>query len=77
MGERVYAIMVMLSGGMMFAAVISQITKVTAARNPTQQLIIASMSELDTYLSLKKFPKPLKKAVRVRFESFALIVVRT
>jgi hypothetical protein len=74
MGERVYAILV-LSGGMMFAAVISQITKVTAARNPTQQLIIASMSELDTYLSQKKFPKPLKKAVRVRLSQSLLYLL--
>lgn len=65
MGERVFSIFVMLTGGIMFGAIISQITRLTEAQNPMQKLVNASMTELEVFLSLKQLPKHLKQSIKV------------
>ena len=59
--ERCYAILTMLCGGIMFGAVIAQVTRLIESRNPQARAFKMRMDELKAYLTEKKLPLQIKK----------------
>ena len=68
--ERIYSICVMLTGGVMFGAIISQIARLTESRNPNQKLVAINMTELSVYLQQKKFPQAMNSKIKVLIKGF-------
>ncbi len=58
--ERLYSIFSMLCGGVMFGAVIAQVTRVIESRNPQARAFKLKMNEFKAYLSEKQLPQTLK-----------------
>ncbi len=63
--ERLFCIATMLLGGVMFGAVISQVTRLIESRNPQAKAFKEKMDELKAYLNEKHLPNKLKNAAKV------------
>lgn len=63
--ERIYCIMTMLLGGVMFGAVIAQVTRLIESRNPQAKAFKEKMDELKAYLNEKHLPTRLKLLSKV------------
>jgi hypothetical protein len=63
--ERLYCIFTMLLGGVMFGAVIAQVTRLIESRNPQAKAFKEKMDELQAYLNEKHLPTRLKTAAKV------------
>ena len=59
-GERVYSILIMLVGSILFGAVISKITDVLDSRNIQKNEIVAKTEEFKEYLEERSYPTHLK-----------------
>ena len=68
--ERVYAILTMLCGGIMFGAVIAQVTRLIESRNPQARAFKMRMDELKAYLTEKKLPLSIKKSAKEAYSYF-------
>lgn len=62
--ERLYAIFTMLCGGVMFGAVIAQVTKLIESRNPQARAFKVKMDEIKAYLGEKNLPQKLKSEAK-------------
>lgn len=58
--EKLYAIFTMLIGSILFGAVIAQVTRLIATRNPQARIFKEKMDELKAYLNEKMLPPKLK-----------------
>ena len=63
--ERIYSIFTMVLGGVMFGAIIAQVTRLIESRNPQAKAFKEKMDELKAYLSEKHLPTKLKTAAKV------------
>lgn len=63
--ERLYAIVVMFTGGIVFGALISRVATLIEQQNPQAKEFKRHMDELKFFLSEFKFPKELTKRVKV------------
>ncbi len=64
-GERVYSILTMLCGGIMFGAMIGQVTRLIESRNPHAKLQKIKMTEMKSFLLEKRIPVKLKSRAKV------------
>lgn len=62
--ERLYCIFTMLLGGVMFGAVISQVTRLIESRNPQARAFKEKMDEVKAYLNEKVLPLKLKGQIK-------------
>jgi hypothetical protein len=67
--ERIYCIFTMVLGGVMFGAVIAQVTRLIESRNPQAKAFKEKMDELKAYLNEKHLPTKLKTAAKVPLTS--------
>ena len=65
--ERIYSIVVMLGGGILFGAIIGETTRLLEGRNPQAKLIKEKMNNLKGYLAEKALPLELKKEAKVAY----------
>jgi hypothetical protein len=63
--ERIYCIVTMLLGGVMFGAVIAQVTRLIESRNPQAKAFKEKVDELKAYLNEKHLPSKLKADAKV------------
>ena len=63
--ERIYSMITMLSGGILFGAVIAQITRLIESRNPQAKAFKERMGEIKAYLQEKMIPYKLKAKAKV------------
>lgn len=70
-GERVFSIIVMLLGSVLFGAVIAKIKDVMDSRNIQKNESIVKMEEFAEYMEEKSFPSYLRLKAKVRSELFA------
>ena len=69
-GERIYAIFTMLCGGIMFGAVIAQVTRLIEGRNPQARAFKQRMDELKAYLTEKNLPASVRKDAKEAYTYF-------
>lgn len=72
--EMLYSVATMLCGGILFGAVIAQVTRLIETRNPHARMLKAKMTELKSYLSEKSLPSKLKMKCMVLSHSFFVVV---
>lgn len=65
--ERVFAMILEISGGLIFGAVLAQITRVLETTNPHARAFKQKVEELQSYLQERKLPLALKSKIAVRF----------
>jgi hypothetical protein len=65
--ERVYCVATQLIGGVLFGAVIAQVTRLIESRNPQARAFKEKMDELKAYLNEKLLPTKLKIAAKVGY----------
>ena len=68
--ERVYAILTMLCGGIMFGAVIAQVTRLIESRNPQARAFKNRMDELKAYLTEKKLPPQIRRDAKEAYSYY-------
>lgn len=73
--ERLYSIFTMLSGGIMFGAVIAQVTRLIETRNPQARAFKEKMDEIKAYLGEKNIPSHLKAKAKVIFSYLFLFLM--
>jgi len=65
--ERLYSIFTILAGGVMFGAVISEVTRVIETRNPQARAFKERMNEIVSYLSENNLSQELKTQAKVNY----------
>lgn len=65
--ERVFAMFLELAGGLVFGAVLAQITRVLEISNPHARMYKLKIEELHNYLLERKLPLNLKARITVRY----------
>ena len=73
--ERMYAIATMLTGGVVFGAMISRLTLILEKRNPQAKALRQNLTELKSYLVDIRLAKDMRRQVVVRFISVPLFDV--
>eukprot|EP01038_Epipyxis_sp_PR26KG_P011621 gene11621-15561_t len=68
--ERIFSIFTMLSGGVIFGALISQVTKLLENRNPQARAMKEKLDELRSYLDGFDIPFDLKIRAKSSYEYF-------
>ena len=68
--ERLYSVFSMLCGGVMFGAVIAQVTRVIESRNPQARAYKLKMNEFKAYLSEKQLPQTLKLRAKAAYSYY-------
>jgi CRP-like cAMP-binding protein len=63
-GERIYTIFIQLTGSILFGAVIAQVTRLIASRNPQAKAFKEKIDELKGYLNEKLLPPRLKASAK-------------
>lgn len=58
--ERIYSIFTMLFGGVVFGALIAQVTRMIESRNPQLKAYKSKMDEIKAYLGEKKLPQHIR-----------------
>jgi hypothetical protein len=64
--ERIFAIATMLTGGVVFGAMISRLASILESRNPEAKALSRNMAELKSYLVGVSLPPDLRKRAIVR-----------
>jgi voltage-gated potassium channel Kch len=64
--ERMYAIVTMLTGGIVFGALISKVARLIDTRNPQAKAFKANMDELKAFMEEIQLPKALRLKAKVR-----------
>lgn len=70
LGERIFAILIMLLGSVLFGAVLAKIKDVLDSTNIQKNEIVAKMEEFNEYMYEKNFPSTLKFRAKVSFIFF-------
>eukprot|EP01039_Chlorochromonas_danica_P006251 gene6251-6892_t len=65
--ERIYAIVMMLVGGIVFGALTNQITALLAKRNPQDRAFKENMNEFKSFLSSTDIIKPLQRRAKAAY----------
>jgi potassium channel len=73
-GERVFSILVMLMGSVLFGAVLAKIKDVLDSTNIQKNEVIAKMEEFNEYMYEKNFPSSLRRRAKVRLKWYTLLI---
>jgi len=65
--ERIFAIVIMLGGGILFGAIIGETIRVVEGRNPQAKFMKEKLNDLKGYLAEKAFPVALKKEAKIAY----------
>eukprot|EP01039_Chlorochromonas_danica_P003102 gene3102-3396_t len=65
--ERIYAIVMMLIGGIIFGALTNQVTYLLAKRNPQAQAFKENMNDFKTFLASSELPVLLQRRAKTAF----------
>lgn len=73
-GERVFTILVMLMGSVLFGAVLAKIKDVLDSTNIQKNEVITKMEEFNEYMYEKNFPSSLRRRAKVRLSFFVVLL---